>query len=102
MYKIIREQKALTHIREISEYYEARSEGLGDKFLNELETIIEKYITKHPKIYQIVHENIRQASLKRFEYKISFVVEETEKQIIILAVTHHKRDEREWRITNDE
>jgi len=88
--------KARREEKEIYDYYEVRKEGLGEEFLNEQERV-ETILTKYPKIYQIVHKNIRQAALKRFEYKISFVVNETQKQIIIIAVTHNKRHERNWK-----
>jgi len=98
MHKIIRKPEAQADIREIAEYYEDRREGLGDEFLNEVETTIEKYLTKTPKIFQIITKNIRRTTLNKFsEHSIFYVVNETKQEVQILAVMHNKRCPEHWK-----
>ena len=91
MYSIIVEPEASVNIDEIEAWYEDRREGLGDKFLDELEHI-KTLLTKHPKIAQAINTNTRQRPISQtFPYNIIYQIDETQNIIRILAIRHQKR-----------
>ena len=58
-------------LREIVEYYESRSFGLGNEFLNEFERQVLK-IASNPSMWKTVENNIRRVLMNRFPYAIYF------------------------------
>ena len=70
-------------------WYEKRSSGLGDQFLEELYTDIGG-IPSNPLLYEVVRRRIRCRLLRRFPYAIYFSLEE--EQILVLGVFHCARD----------
>jgi len=91
MYKIIYSNRADNNINDAKIFYENRKEGLGQEFYEELTKRIKNQIAKHPKFAKNIYKNIRQVSLNRFPYKIRYTINEKEKQVQIIAVTHDKR-----------
>jgi len=101
MYKIIHKPQARVDAQGIYDHYENCREGLGDEFIDEFETTIEKYLTKTPKIFQIITKNIRRTTLNKFsEHSIFYVVNETKQEVQILAVMHNKRCPEHWKRRN--
>lgn len=80
-------------IEEAVFYYEKRSEGLGDDFLEDFERTIEQIVSS-PTRYRKVICNIRQIRLKRFPFNV--VYELYENDIYILAVAHVRRRPFYW------
>lgn len=76
-------------------YYEDIQEGLGDRFLKELEERYEN-ICKHPEYYSFVGEGklIRDVALKRFPYTIVFSV--LDDIIFVLSVFNTYQMPRSW------
>lgn len=70
-------------------WYEANRKGLGYDFILQVDAGI-NIITRNPEIHPIVYRTTRKHLIRRFPYKIIYLVE-TEK-IIILAVIHGKRN----------
>lgn len=70
-------------------WYEERSSGLGDQFLEDLYADIGG-ISLNPGLYGVVHRRIRRRLLRRFPYAIYFSLEED--QILVLGVFHCARD----------
>jgi len=62
--------------------------GLGYDFLLQVDAGI-NFINRNPEIYPIENKGTRKHVIKRFPYKIIYIVEE--EKIIILAVIHGKR-----------
>lgn len=79
---------------EASEFYEARSEGLGFEFLDDVQRVID-LVREHPKIGQSVGGGFRRAVLRRFPFSIIYSEERNE--IVIIAVAHTKRRPGYWR-----
>jgi hypothetical protein len=69
-------------------YYEKKSKGLGKRFyksfLNSLNEISAK-----PFVYSFVKEPVRRHLIKKFPYKIFYIV--NGKTIIVIGVSHAKR-----------
>ena len=65
-------------------WYEAKRLGLGNEFIEEIETTI-KYIEKYPNHYQIKYRNkYREAVVKRFPYLIIYEI--IESTVLIYSV----------------
>jgi plasmid stabilization system protein ParE len=89
MYQLILKPNAILMAREAYEWYEDKSEGLGEIFLAELETCIQK-IKSEPVLYSKVKKNFRQLSLKRFPYVVVYELIKTE--VIVFAIFHTSRN----------
>jgi len=57
--------QAREELAESAQWYEDKKSGLGEEFLDEVESKLEK-IANRPQSYARVHDNVRQASLTRF------------------------------------
>lgn len=80
-------------IEEAAFFYEKRSEGLGDAFIEDVERTIERILSS-PTRYRKVHGNIRQIRLKRFPFNIGYEMHEGD--IYILAAAHVRRRPFYW------
>ena len=77
-----------------AEYYEARAERLGERFLDEVERAVAD-VSEAPDRWPYFTRNSRRRLLDRFPYSIVYIVE-TER-IFILAVMHQRRKPGYWR-----
>ncbi len=76
-------------LREIRNYYEERSLGLGSAFIDELERQILK-LAAAPERWIVVEEDIRRCLMRRFPYVVYFRHVATDR-IRITAVKHQRR-----------
>ena len=70
-------------------WYEAQSEGLGDKFVLKVLEAVDK-IALNPLGYEVVAEGARRCIVPRFQDAIWFIVESD--QTIVIACLHSRRD----------
>jgi len=75
-------------LREIIEYYDRCSPGLGTEFLDEFEKQILK-IASMPSLWKIIEGDIRRSLMNRFPYVIYF--REIEKATLRVTVIKHQR-----------
>lgn len=76
-------------------WYESQRTGLGDDFLDAIE-IARDLILSWPLSYQVVYKKVVRAhSVNKFPFRIFYVVEETE--INIIAVFHTARNPKTWK-----
>ena len=87
-YKVIISPEAEVDLKEAFSWYEDKRTGLGYDFLLQVDAEI-NFINRNPEIHPIEYRGTRKHVIKRFPYKIIYLVEE--KKIIILAVIHGKR-----------
>jgi len=76
-----------------SEYYERERPGLGAEFIEELKAT-EVRIAQHPNAWPQNSSLTRSCFLNRFPYSVIYRV--ASKEILIVAIHHHKRDPRRW------
>ncbi|MEO0414563.1 MAG: type II toxin-antitoxin system RelE/ParE family toxin [Verrucomicrobiota bacterium] len=90
MRKVILESGARLDIRSICQFYDERSQTAGDRFIDELEALVES-ILGAPERYPCVgkQSKYRKANLKVFPYQVVYRV--TPSQIRIVIVKHDKR-----------
>jgi hypothetical protein len=88
-YKIIIRPLAALEIVEAYDWYESRQEGLGLKFLEELDTLYTKLLD-NPNIYGYFEKPVREGKLSRFPYTIVYeVIDET---IVVYSVFMAKQN----------
>lgn len=75
------------------EWYEAASPGLGDAFIEEVESSI-RAAADWPKAAALVDDEIRRALVARFPYGVYYVIEE--ETLVVLGCVHVRRHPRVW------
>ena len=84
---------AAAEIDEAYLWYEAQRIGLGEEFLAEVNGALDT-IQEMPELYAVVHRDTRRAMLVRFPYSLLYRL--VNKQVIVVACFHGKRDPRRW------
>jgi len=72
------------------EWYEFRQEGLGRRFMENVERRL-RQISVHPEYYGKHHLNFRQVKVDEFPYMIVYEYFPRKKIIYILAIYHQRR-----------
>ena len=91
--ELIIRPEAEAELGEAFEWHESRVQGLGSEFLLAIDATLAG-ILRNPHQHPLVHKTVRRALLRRFPYKIFFVL--GEHRIVILAVFHAKRNPKRW------
>lgn len=78
-----------TELAEIRDYYNERSQNLGDDFLNEFERHVLR-IAAMPTRWMIIRGDTRRALMRRFPYVILFRVVDSS-SIRITVIKHERR-----------
>ena len=97
-WQVISRPEAETDVIEIAAWYDSRSDGLGDRFVEEILAVLDK-LTINPLLYCRRHpsKNIRWRYSTSFPYRVIYEVLEHEKLVIFAAVLHAARHDREWK-----
>ncbi|WP_395056931.1 type II toxin-antitoxin system RelE/ParE family toxin [Flavobacterium sp.] len=91
-YELIIKEEASLEIIESYLFYESKSIGLGERFLNNLDVYFDR-IQDFPEHYQIKRKPYREAFVKKFPFVI--VYEILENETVIYAVFHSSRNPKE-------
>jgi len=73
------------------EWYEVKSNGLGNKFMKSVEKKLQQ-IAEHPEYYNKRHGNFREAKIENFPYMVVFEFYKNKQLIHISAIYHSKRN----------
>lgn len=92
--QVIIQHEAEVEISEAFKWYEEKIPGLGSEFLRAVDACLSS-ISRNPIGYQMIHNQIRRALLRKFPYAIFYVIDE--ENIVILACFHARRDPERWR-----
>jgi len=87
-------EPARRELDETISYYNAELSGLGEAFLLEVMSAIER-IRRYPKAWHALSENTRRCQLKRFPYGL--IYETDEAGVLIVAVANLHRRPGYWR-----
>ena len=87
-YRVVISPEAENDLKESFSWYEDKRQGLGYDFLLQVDAGL-RFIEKNPKILPPEYKGVRKYLVKRFPYKIIYLLEE--ERIIVLAVIHGKR-----------
>jgi len=97
--KLIYHPAARRDVRQILDYYDARSDTAGDRFFTELQQA-EKKVEEQPTHCHFIDTLRRRCNLKKFPFHMIFEVSGDE--VHVLVVRHHRRHQdyglrRRWR-----
>ena len=84
---------ALDELVKAAEYYESKAEGLGERFLDEIDIAVAD-VSRSPIRWPFFLLNTRRRLLDRFPYALVYVDES--EHVYILAVTHQRRKPGYW------
>ena len=84
-------EKAYEEYIDAYDWYELRSTGLGDRFMNCVEKRI-GFISVNPEYYSRKHGNFREAKVEDFPYMIVYEFFRNKKTIHISSIYHSKRN----------
>lgn len=74
-------------------YYEMQATGLGDDFLNKIDSAVHD-ISEHPERWPIIRFAVRRRLIHRFPYALLYRVDSSES--VILATMHLHRHPSYW------
>lgn len=92
-------QAAKLDVQEAWVWYEEKQSGLGDDFILSIEAVVTE-ITRNPLLFERKFNDLHIAPLRRFPYKLIYVVEESE--IIVIAVFHTSKNPTIWQERSDD
>jgi plasmid stabilization system protein ParE len=75
-------------------WYEAQKDGLGARFVAQVDALIDR-IRLHPLQFPVIEPPVRRGLLDRFPYAVYFVA--GDEGGAVLAVLHQHRDPDTWR-----
>ena len=87
-------KEAQFELDETIDYYNNQLTGLGQDFLNEFLSTIER-ICNYPDAWHPLTKNTKRCQTRRFPYGIIYAVEEGE--ILILSISHLHREPNHWK-----
>lgn len=79
---------------EAAVFYESRTFGLGEDFLNDVQQVIAR-LRVYPKAGAEVADGLRSVLLPRFPFSLIYSLEPGE--LLIVSVAHHRRRPGYWR-----
>lgn len=87
---------ALADIRETAAWYEQRERGLGERFTREVVAAVDRLST-NPFSHRLRHRRLgaRWCFPTSFPYRIVYCIKGQE--VVVLAVIHAARHDREWK-----
>jgi len=91
--RVVFRRAAQAEFLEAAAWYEQQRTGLGEDFLREVETAIDR-AAESPLMYPLVADDVRRAVTRRFPYSIFF--RNRGDVLVVLAVFHGRRDPRIW------
>ena len=74
-------------------FYEEQASGLGDEFLQKVESAFQD-IAANPERWAVINHEVRRRLVYRFPYAILYRVEPSE--VVVLAVAHLRRRPEYW------
>ena len=98
IYKLKILPKAKSDLSEISIWYEEIQNGLGKRFLKNV-SLEMKFVKNNPISFQVRYDKTRVVLIKKFPYLIHYEIIDNE--ILIKAVIHTARDNKNWKNKTD-
>jgi plasmid stabilization system protein ParE len=92
-FKIVSSPIAKKDAKRIAEYYEAKSSGLGKRFLKEVFKE-QKQLRTDPKAFQVRYDEVRILFLKSFPYGLHYIIKEN--QVRIISIYGTSQDSEGW------
>ena len=96
-WQVVTRPEVNNEVIEISAWYDSRSEGLGDRFIEEFLSVLDG-LSSNPLLHcrRHPHKNIRWRYPRSFPYRVIYEVLEQERIVVVAAVLHAARHDRAW------
>jgi len=94
-YKVKFRPEAVVEFNQSTDWYEARQNGLGQKFIASIDSAI-KTILASPTRFRCIYKEVRLLSVKGFPYQIYYRVLDDDK-VEVLSVFHVRQNPEIWR-----
>lgn len=91
---VVVQPEAETDLAAAFDWYEDKKPGLGEDFLREIKRVFER-LAENPLACHILHRDVRRALVRRFPYKVIYLVESD--RIEVIGVIHVKRHPDYWK-----
>ena len=82
-------------IIEATDYYKKNNPKLAKQFLLRIRQA-KTHINRSPFGFQIKYKSVRTLLLKQFPYQIHYLVDDTKKTIVILAIIHSYKNPKDY------
>ena len=92
-FKVKFRRSALDDVREAKAWYEGQLTGLGKKFGERLDAVVER-LSHYPESGPVVDGLVRKTNLRRFPYTVFYVVEDD--FIIVIGCRLQAQDSERW------
>ena len=96
MYKAVILPLTKQDIKEAAHWYNEQQSGLGNQFTAQVRKKV-KYICENPQAIAIRYDLTRTALIDIFPYMIHFIINESEKQVVISGVFNTSRNPKIWK-----
>lgn len=94
-HNLIIQPEAEYDIEDAFKWYESQNSGLGSEFIRAVDVCLSG-IGRNPLAYQVIHEQVRKALIRRFPYIILYIFNEDTDTVFVLACFHAKRNPKQW------
>ncbi|TRX32417.1 type II toxin-antitoxin system RelE/ParE family toxin [Flavobacterium sp. ZT3R18] len=94
-YAFVNKPAVTFDIEDVVDYYISINPELATVFLDRVEEA-KKYIADFPLAFQIKYKNVRTVLLKQFPYHIHYIVDDSKKQIVVLAIIHAYKNPKDY------
>lgn len=84
---------AESDIAEAYEWYEGQSEGLGERFIQSVDSCL-RGIATMPTMHEVVHKDYRRALVRHFPYVVIYRHDDT--KVAVHAIFHTSRKASSW------
>ncbi|MBX3459787.1 MAG: type II toxin-antitoxin system RelE/ParE family toxin [Planctomycetes bacterium] len=99
MKAVVIEPAAERQIRQAFAWYERQSTGLGQRFVDELDRLIQS-ISQFPRSFPEVTAGVRRAVEQRFGFNVAYV--QDDELVYVIAVVHGSRHPDAWMKPDDD
>ena len=96
MYKSILLPLAKEDIRKATHWYNEKQKGLGKRFVDEVREMVH-FVKQNPKACNVRYDSVRTAVLNAFPFMLHYIVDESNKTVVISAVLHTSRNPDVWK-----
>ncbi len=96
-YTFVNSPAVRVDILNATQYYKNIKPELAEQFLSRIREA-KNYIARSPMGFQIKYSNVRTFLLKQFPYHIHYLIDDTQKQIIILAIIHAYKNPQDYSV----
>ena len=97
IYSFVNRPAVKVDIINAANYYKNISPELAKQFLFRVREA-KTFIARTPLGFQIKYNNVRTLLLKQFPYHIHYLIDDSQKQIIVLAVIHAYKNPQDYSI----